>query len=147
MAWELIRDERFEPEATEYRGFADKLIAELTGPPEQIMPVGIASSLIQWFSVSVKNEGGTPLTIKIWADIAPTWETKYKVEMVVHTSPFAWNLAIYAIAGLIVLVGLSFIMWQVQKTTHNLGIPEWAWIVGAVAVGYLLLKRTKITGE
>ena len=136
MAYKLVKDIKY-PEADKYRGPAEVLTAELKGPPEQVMPTWIVDQIIIWFYNTIGAHKGKVMTAKVWADISPTWQTKYKIELATHASPLAWTLIIRAVAALGIVIGLAFITWQVTHTTWGPMIP-----IALIVVGLAILAST-----
>ncbi len=111
MAWELTVDTAY-PEAETYSGPAERFVADLKGPPEQIT-LGLfddmMAQVVEWFP-----PGGVDrlMRIRIWRDTAPTWVTLYRVEVIGHGSPIPWP-AIAIALGLI--IGLALLTWAVSE--------------------------------
>ena len=111
MAWELTVEKGY-PEAETYSGPAERFVADLQGPPEQIT-LGLFDDMIacvvEWFP-----PGGVDrlMRIRIWRDTAPTWSTLYRVEVIGHGSPIPWA-AIAIALGLI--IGLALLTWAVSE--------------------------------
>ena len=143
MAWQLVDQRTFEPDTSSYRGPAEKLTAELKGPPEQVVPVSIARRIVEEFVLSTKGHGATPLKITVWADWSPTWETKYKVELVAHGSPaIPWQVIVLAIAAVLIVLGIAFIVWQVDHMSWG-GAATIIVVAIAAAVGFFLWAGRK----
>jgi len=149
MAWQLTEYRLFEPEASTYKGATEVLYAELKGPPEQLLPVNLMEKIIIAFESKVTPYGGHPLRIKIWSDWSPTWYSLYKVELTIHASPLAWNIVIPAVAAVLIVIGLSFITWEVTHASWGSSLPSMLgdvkWIIlaaSAVAVLWLMKKKT-----
>jgi hypothetical protein len=132
MAYQLVLDKRYEPEASQYRGPAEQLTVELIGPPEQILPVTWAAQIAGWITTEVVARDGTPLAVKVWADIMPTWLTKYKVEYTAHASPLPWVAIIAAIAAIAFALGFVLGKWGVKGIQWGLGIGAFLLILLAI---------------
>lgn len=107
MAYELTLDKSYS-EAKTYSGEADRFVADLKGPPEQIAPVKIVddilAKIVEWFPPKGADK---LIRVRVWADVAPTWATLYKVEVIAHGSPIGWALIAAGLAALALLAVIT----------------------------------------
>ena len=73
MAYKLLKDVRYEPDASRYRGDCDKVTAEYEGAPESVNVK--ADQLIISAQTEVWKRGGHALAAKVWVDINPPGQT------------------------------------------------------------------------
>lgn len=141
MAYVLTLDRTY-PEASTYRGGADKFTADLKGPPEQLT-FGVVDDIIAKITEWFPPKGADKLMrIRIWTDAAPTWTTLYRVEVIAHGSPIVWALVAAALAVIALLVLLAWFVSQIDWSP----VAETAkWVVIALAIGaaFVLLRGTK----
>lgn len=115
-----------------YTGPYKLLTATLKGPPEQLLPVSVASKIIEIFSENFKSGGYSPLEIKVWANNQPTLYTNYKVEFKVYSpeSTATAGLAemhlvqavaviVAAIAAALIAIAIAIVVWKVTDVAAN----------------------------
>lgn len=147
MAYQLLKDVRYEPDASKYRGDCDKVTAEyedILKPTDILRPpefVGFkADALIISAQTEIYRKGGHALAAKVWVDTNPPGQTllkrfcKYKIEIYAHGSILAWVTILTALA---IILGLAFITWQITHTKWGAAIP-----IALIVVGLAILAST-----
>jgi hypothetical protein len=115
------------------------------GPPEQVAPASIVSSIVSGYISQFRLHGEALLYMKVEVDAAPTFETKYRVTTYSHDSPFP-QVLVYAIIAMVIVIGLAYITHvmspAIKSAAENfpklINLGFWA-IAATVALGSLWL--------
>jgi len=138
VEYSLVLDKLYEPEASTYVGEAevatlyfDAVPGELPGWP------AIVEKISEAVAENIVAEDGTLLRLRIYRGKAEWYLTKWKVEVVMHASPFPWAIVIPLIVILLIVIGFAYITQKL--TTMDWGkaaaaIPAVAIILGVAAV-------------
>ena len=138
----LVRDETTS-EGQTYKGIAERGVAEFQGPPEQLLPVSFVATIASTLYSTVRSGGETPLHVRIWADISPTFYTKYKIELTVTSSAVqsgqqAWPHL--ALLGALLILGLVLLVaWAITAI-------DWSAVATGLAKGLLFVLATVVVG-
>lgn len=122
MAYKLYKDVLY-PGWDEYIGDAEVCWFKFKTGPEQLDWLGqkwYVNKMISSAKQSVEENGGTIIRLYIERDKAPTWETRYKVAVTAHGSPYVlpWYIivlglfAIIAVAVSFAIIGIAAIIWS-----------------------------------
>ncbi len=151
MAFTTI-SEKYYDEWYPYIGDYEIAVIDIVGPPEQVLPVSVANSILQLFVSKYKDFGETLMYIKVEADWDPTFTTDYRVTTY---SRAVVQVVLVAIAAVIVTLGLLGMTWLITSATKevvetaplalNLGVIL-LFVAVAVAI-YFLVKRFLAKGK
>ena len=146
MAWQLMIDET-PPVA--YRGPAEVCTWEFAVGPEQLPGMGfLADRIIDAHVQELLRNGGLLLRLRVWVDSAPTWQTRYRVEVTSKASPLWWNAIILGVLALLSLATTAYVITQLVHIEWGGGLGEavkWGsigiGIAGAALLGTALVRR------
>ena len=148
-----------------YTGSYDLVSCKISGPPEQIAPVSLASKVVEIFAEKFKTGGFTPLEISVYANWSPTLYTDYVVEFKTMATPTTAKTSlasaemhqVQAVAAIIAIImialaviALSLVAWKVADVVGSIGSAAgglgWVAILvifGIVAYGWMEGKKPK----
>ncbi len=116
-----------------YTGPYKLIETTLKGPPEQVLPISVASKIIEIFVEKFKSGGYSPMEMKVWANNQPTFYTNYKVEFKVYAPESTATAGLaemhlvqaipviaYAIATALIAIAIAITVWKVTDVATNL---------------------------
>jgi len=144
MAYELVKNVRYEPEASRYRGKAELCTFSFKLGPEQLFFTRwLAERIVDAFKSVALGKGAKPLALKMWEDKAPTWWTNYKVTLIAHASPIWWAPIIAGILAVLGLVGIGYIVHEVKEIDWGKAAKPLGTAAGVLLLGLLILIGSK----
>ncbi|MBA7631801.1 hypothetical protein ES703_39337 [subsurface metagenome] len=134
VVYELVHEHLYEPAASAYNGQAEVATLYFDAPPEQIPGLDlIITTVMEAMAEPIIANDGTMLRLKIWRATGEWYNSKWKVEAVIHASPFPWAIVIPLIIALLIVIGFAYI-------THQVKTMSWgAQAVMGMGIGLLIL--------
>lgn len=143
IEYELVHEKLYEPEASEYVGKAEECTMFFDALPEQLPGMDTLTRIITEAIVeNIVLHDGVMLRIRIYNAKGEWYNSKWKVEAAVHSSPFPWAVVIPLILVAVIVIGLTLI-------SHNVKDLDWgkAALVGLGAGLLILLIAAALGGR
>ena len=93
LDFELVHEHIYQPEASNYAGEADVCIMEFTSIPEEIPGLDTVVrkiSEVMAQKIEDETEEGHLLRLRIYRAKAEWYNSRWRVEVTIHASPFPW---------------------------------------------------------
>jgi hypothetical protein len=156
MAYKIVRQETFSSWYS-YSGAYEQTVINLKGPPEQVLPTSVASSIANAVLDVFGRFNETVLAYVVEADTSPTLYTRYRVTVCSHDSVTSTLIKALMVSGPFGLALASYFIYQKAKSPGTVeeppaapeeglwGLSTQSWIViGAAALlSIILLTRRK----
>ena len=149
MAYSLYLDWKY-PLADTYQGSATKVTYEGGMPPG---PLGSSpSELAGNFLEAAAEQGLDPITVKVWLDTSPVFETRFHCELILAGASVSSNIGaqigavwLIIVIAAMALAGIIF-LWLVVKEVAKIPWPELKVPLSIMAVGFVVLGIAAIIG-
>jgi len=145
VEYELVYEKLYEPEASTYKGKTDVCTMYFNSLPEQIPGINIITETIsRVVAEQIIAEGGTILRLRIYNAKGEWYNSRWKIEVAVHGSPFAWAVVIPLIIILLIVIGFAYIMHKVEEIDWGkAAFPIIAVVLGLAGATALAIALTK----
>jgi len=145
VEYELVFEKLYEPEASRYVGKAETCTMYFSSLPEQIPGMStITETVARVISEQIIAREGTILKLEIFNAKGEWYNSRWKIEATVHSSPFPWAIVVPLIIALLIVIGFAYITHEVKEIDWGkAGIPVVAIIAGIAAATGLGIALTR----
>lgn len=152
MAYQTVREHTY-PAWDAYSGSYDILTGQFQGPPEQLMPVSIASWIIQQYEQLFPANSETMMYIRVEADWSPTFWTNYRI--ITYSHNLIQEALLLALAAALIAASIALLSWALStgfkaaaETFPKIGYGVLLGGAGVVLVlfGMVMYNKSKAKG-
>ena len=122
VEYENVFEKLYEPEASTYVGKAGVATIYFNAPPEQLpLMDAIVPTITKAVAEHIIANQGSLLKLVIYRATGAWYNSKWKVEITAHGSPFAWSIVIPFICLALIAIAFAFISYQVKDMEWGVG--------------------------